>query len=298
MDTDLIARLAQRLGARLEQGETTHGMSGSRVRFARRDDGRACVLKVTSLRRDGDARAARRELAVYRDLAERLPIRTPTLLACHEDGDVIAMLLSAHGGIVPATSWDKRSWLAVAVDLARLHGTTVPEPDRWKDDKSPFLAMREPDLPLVEGFWREDPGFSLDAIVEGRELLEQEILQAGECFVHGDCHTENILHEDGGLVWIDWQSSGIGHPARELAFLSARATPSGARIPPEMLATYCHQRNIDPEQMRRSVIAAELGIFIFEWPPYASFDSPAGTRRVRHRARFLAEQWLEIAGHP
>ncbi len=91
-------------------------------------------------------------------------------------------------------------------------------------------------MPVVDGFWREDLGSSLDAIVESRELLEQEILQAGESFVHGDCHTENVLREDGALVWIDWQSTGIGNPSRELAFLAARATPSGARIPPEVLA--------------------------------------------------------------
>jgi Ser/Thr protein kinase RdoA (MazF antagonist) len=297
METDLIAKLAEQLGARVEMPDSTHGMSGSRVHFARREDGRTCVLKVTSLRREADARAGRRELAFYRDLAERMPIRTPALLDSYEDNDVIAMLLSAHGEIEPATSWDRRTWLALAVDLARLHGTAVPEPDRWKEHWSPFHALREPDMPMVDGFWREDLASSLDAIIESRELLEQVILQAGECFVHGDCHTENILREDSALVWIDWQSTGIGNPARDLAFLNARAAPSGARIPPEMLAVYCSECDKDLERMRRSVIAAELSIFIFEWPPYASFNSPAGTRRVRRHTRYLAERWIELGGH-
>lgn len=297
MDADLVAMLAERLDVRVELREFTHGMSGSQVYVARQEDGRACVLKVTSLRRDNDARAGHRELAFYRDLAERLPIRTPTLLDHYADNDVIAMLLSAHGEIGPATSWDRRSWRALAVDLARLHGTAVPEPDRWKVDRSPFHALREPDMPVVDGFWRQDLASSLDAIIESRELLEQEILQAGKCFIHGDCHTENILRENGALIWIDWQSARLGNPAMDLAFLEARATPSGARIPPELLVTYCSERDKDPERMRRSVIAAELSIFIFEWPPYASFNSPAGTRRVRHRTRYLAERWIEIAGH-
>jgi Ser/Thr protein kinase RdoA (MazF antagonist) len=271
-------------------------MSGSRVHFARREDGRECVLKVTSLRRDDDARAGHRELAFYRDLAGRMPIRTPALLDHFEDDETIAMLLSAHGGIEPATSWDRRSWLSLAVDLARLHGTEVPEPDRWLADRSPFHALREPDMPVVDGFWREDLSSSFDAIIESRELLEQEILQAGECFVHGDCHTDNILREDGAMVWIDWQSTRIGNPALELAFLEARATPSGARIPPEMLAKYCSETDKDLELMLRSIIAAELSIFIFEWPPYASFDSPAGTQLVRRRTRYLAERWTDIAG--
>jgi aminoglycoside phosphotransferase (APT) family kinase protein len=297
MDTDLVAELAERLNVRVELRESAHGRSGSQVYVARQEDGRKCVLKVTSLRRDDDARAGRRELDFYRDLAERMPIRTPTLLDYVEDNETVAMLLSAHGAIEPATSWNRRSWLTLAVDLARLHGTAVPEPDRWIDDQSPFHALREPDMPVVDGFWREDLASSLDAIIESRELLEQEILQAGECFVHGDCHTDNILRENGAMVWIDWQSTRIGNPALELAFLDARATPSGARIPPEMLATYCSERDKDLERMQQSVIAAELSIFIFEWPPYASFDSPAGTRLVRRRTRDLAERWIEIAGH-
>jgi aminoglycoside phosphotransferase (APT) family kinase protein len=150
---------------------------------------------------------------------------------------------------------------------------------------------------MVEGFWREDLGSLLDAIIESRDLLEREIPQAGECFVHGDCHTENILREDGALVWIDWQSAGIGNPARELAFLNVRTTPSGAVIAPESLAYYCNQRDINLERMERSVIAAELAIFIFEWPLYASFNTPAGIRHVRRRTRYLAEQWIEVAGH-
>lgn len=297
MDADLVAMLAERLDVRVELREFTHGMSGSQVYVVRQEDGRACVLKVTSLQRDDDARAGHRELAFYRGLAERLPIRTPTLLDHYADNDVIAMLLSAHGEIEPATSWNRRSWRALAVDLARLHGTAVPEPDRWKEHWSPLQVLRAPDLPMVEGFWREDLGSSLDAVVDSRELLEQAILQAGECFVHGDCHTENILREDGALVWIDWQGTGIGNPALELAFLDARATPSGARVPPEVLARYCTERDSDLQQMWRSVIAAELAIFVFVWPPYASYNSPAGTRRVRRRTRDLAERWMEIAGH-
>lgn len=296
MDTELVAKVAERLDVRVDMPASTLGKSGSRILFARRDDGRTCVLKVTSLREDNAARAGRRELAFYRDLAERMPIRTPALLDAYEDDAVIAMLLSAHGEVEPATSWDRRSWLALAFDLARLHGTAVPAPDRWTEMWSHFAALSEPDLPMIDGFWREDLGSALDAIVERRERLAQEILQAGECFIHGDCHTENILREDGALVWIDWQGTGIGNPARDLAFLHVRATPSGARIPPQLLATYCRERHTDLVRMRRSVIAAELGIFIFEWPPYASFNSPAGTQRVRRRTRDLAQGWMTLAG--
>ena len=296
MDSDLVVKMAERLNAHVELRKHTQGMSGSQVHLARRKDGRECVLKVTSLRRDEDVRAASRELDFYRNLAERVPVRTPALLDYFEDSEAIAMLLSAHGKLEPATSWDKRSWLSLAVDLARLHGTEVPEPERWIDDRSPLHALREPDMLVVDGFWREDLSAWYDRIIERRELLEQEILLAGEALVHGDCHTDNILRDNGALVWIDWQSTRIGSPALDLAFLEVRATPSGARIPPEMLATYCSERGRDLEPMLRSVVAAELSIFIFEWPPYASFNSPAGIRLVRRRTRYLAERWIEIAG--
>lgn len=296
MDLDRVASLAERLGVRVEPRESPHGMSGSQVHFARLEDGRPCVLKVTSLRSGDGARAGRRELRFYRHLAKQMPIRTPALLDYVEDTEALAMLLTAHGDTVPATAWDTGSWLSLAVDLARLHGTEVPDPDRWKDERSPVHSLRAPDIPMVDGFWREDLCSSLDTILDSRKLLEQEILRAGEAFVHGDCHTGNILREDGGLVWIDWQSTRIGSPAMELAFLEARAAPSGARIPREMLTRYCSERDADPEQMQRSMIAAELSILLFEWPPYASFNSPAGTRRVRRRTRYLAERWLDIAG--
>lgn len=298
-DTDLVAKLADQFDVRLEPRASTPGMSGSQVHFARRADGRRCVLKVTSLKRADDARAGRGELTFYRDLAERIPVRTPDLLDFYADNDVIAMLLSAHGAIEPATSWDSRSWRALAIDLARLHGTTIPVPEPWMmEDQPHFRALREPDMAVVDGFWRADLASLLDTIIDRRELLEREILRAGECFLHGDCHTENILREHGELIWIDWQSTRIGNPALELAFIDARATPSGARIPPELLAIYCGERDIDLEHMRRSVIAAELSIFVFEWPPYASFNSPAGTRRVRRRTRDLAEQWLATVDQP
>ncbi len=80
METDLVAKVAERLAVRVDMPASTLGKSGSRIHFARRQDGRTCVLKVTSLREDDAAQRGRRELAFYRDLAARMPIRTPALL--------------------------------------------------------------------------------------------------------------------------------------------------------------------------------------------------------------------------
>jgi aminoglycoside phosphotransferase (APT) family kinase protein len=292
MDADHLTNLASHVGVHIGDTAAAHGMSGSRVFFAHRRDGRRCVLKVTSRDSSHRERAAERELAVYRTLADHLPVRMPALLDWHEDETGIAMLISAHGEIVPATSWDTKAWHALALDLAHLHATTIPDPERWRGAGTDLWAFRNPDLTMIDAFWRADLGDALDAIVDDREHLARVILAAGECLVHGDCHTENIPHEGRDLVWIDWQSTRIGNPALELAFPSVRAAPSGAVIPPDLLATYCDERGIGYDAMLRSVTAAELSIFIFEWPQYAGFNTPEENQRVRLRARHLADSWF------
>ncbi len=293
MDTEFVTKAADRLHVHLNGQESIYGLSGSRIHFATQHDGTPCVLKTTSLRDDG--RAGQRELTFYRDIASQVPVHTPDLLGVYEESDAIAMLLSFHGAAEPATSWNRTSWHALATDLAHLHRTVLPEATGWeKDDAERFRPLRAPDIAMIEDFWRDDLGLALDAIVDSRDALEREILQAGTCFLHGDCHTDNILREPDGLVWIDWQSTRIGNPAMELGFLSARVTPSGVEVPEWFLRSYCKERQIEPERMRQLVIAAELSIFVFEWPPYTVFDTPEGTLHVRRRTQYLAEQWLDM----
>jgi aminoglycoside phosphotransferase (APT) family kinase protein len=295
MDTAFETQAADRLQVHLTGQESAFGLSGSRIHFATRHDGTPCVLKVTSLREANDARAGQRELTFYRDIASQVPVRTPDLLGVYEERNMIALLLSRHGSVEPALSWDPPMWRALATDLAHLHDTTPAEARNWSvEDEARFRPLRNPDIAMVEDFWRDDLAGTLDAILASREALEREILHAGMCFLHGDCHTENILREGDDLVWIDWQGTRMGNPALELAFLHARVTPSGAQVPAWFLDAYCSGREIELEQIRRSVIAAELSIFVFEWPPYTLFDTQDGTSRVRRRTRYLAEQWLNL----
>lgn len=295
MNDRLVARMAEKLNLRLSEENPTHGMSGSGVHFAYTRNGAKCVLKVTP-RTGGDSGArstGERELDFYCNLARYVSVRTPTLLGYHLDDDGVGMVLSVHGRIKAAPSWGRESWMSLATDLARIHAVAVPDRSRWQDAASPFYAIRNPDLPTVEGFWRKDLSDLLDSILASRTHIEEQISAAGQMFVHGDCHTENILVEDHALTWIDWQSAQIGSSARDLAFIDARATPSGARVPDEVLARYCDEFGADHAVMKRAVIAAELAIFIFEWPPYASFNTRLGTQRVRERTIELAMLWSQ-----
>jgi hypothetical protein len=39
----------------------------------------------------------------------------------------------------------------------------------------------------------------------------------------------------------------------------------------------------------------ELAIFVFQWPPFAAYNSPAGIARVNDRTRQLAATWFAIS---
>ena len=106
--------------------------------------------------------------------------------------------------------------------------------------------------------------------------------------VHGDCHTGNVLHHDGGLAFVDWQSAGFGRASSDLAFVSVRAIPSGVRVPAALLDEHVRRSQelgvaTDPA-FRRTVALEELAILVFQWPSYARWNSDTGIRRVRRRA--------------
>lgn len=264
-------------------------MSASYVTSVIDQSGHPAVLKLTPGEAgDSALRAAEHELNFYTSFAETAPIRTPVLLNHYRNDDGIAVLLSAHGRTKIAEAWDDRSWTALGADLALLHTMPIPT---WQRDWPLRNSLQHPDYSTIEQFWRPSLGTSLDKVLEQRTRLEQLIFCSDSSFLHGDCHTDNILHEDGRLVWVDWQAAGPGNLALDWALLSVRATPSGARIPSAALAEYCRTREMDLELTRRSVAAAEMSIFVFEWPPYAGYNTPVGVERVRHRTKHLVQQW-------
>ncbi|WP_275415313.1 phosphotransferase [Planotetraspora silvatica] len=116
-------------------------------------------------------------------------------------------------------------------------------------------------------------------------------------FVHGDCHTDNIVHATGPPVFCDWQSTGVGRAVSDLAFLSVRATSSGVVVPSALIHAYVDRRPGDHKLLECALVAEELAVLVFLWPPYAAFNSPTGIARVQSRARELAELYLGEAAH-
>ncbi|MEV0612763.1 aminoglycoside phosphotransferase family protein [Nonomuraea sp. NPDC050404] len=245
--------------------------SGADLIPVRTAGGTAAYLKVTPA-------GARRELRFYRQIARHAPVRTPRLLDHADTADGVALLLEATGESRDVRSWTQETWRALGRDLAALHGMPLPAGTDWQ------VSDADPDWATIEAFWGPELLARRAEFCAARSALPQ-------VFMHGDCHTENIAHAGNALVFCDWQAAGIGRPVSDLAFVSVRATPAGVTVPPVFLDAYCEHSPLDRGALERGVMAEELTIFLFQWPHYAAYNTPAGIDRVRRRVRDLGERW-------
>lgn len=292
-----LTDVAADLGITLAEATTLAGsLSGSHVYAVTRADHLRAVLKITT-GTDGPAReAAERELHVYLELSDRLGIRVPTLLDHRETGDAIAILLTAHPAPRPAARWTRDQWLALAADLGRLHQTPIPAGHQWRRPSWLAATLDSPDLDTARAFWSQ-PGEAelLAPILADPQALHEALDVTADCFLHGDCHTDNVLIEQHQLIWTDWQGAGAGTPAAELVFPAIRAIPEGADVPQDaMTRRYAQARGLDAAPLGRAVLAAELAILIFAWPGYAAFNTDIGIQRIRQRVRHRARDWLDV----
>lgn len=277
---------AQRSLARLES------RSGAGVHAVRTTSGQAAYLKVTPTTLGPQAlAAARRELRFYKDLAPITTVRTPRLLDCMDTAHGVAMLLEAAGEHLEPASWTPRMWANLGRELAALHNTSLPAGSDWSRPDELQDALADPQLDELKTFWAATLPQLAD-LVSRRAELEDQIRAIRPVFIHGDCHTGNIVHAPSSLVFCDWQSSGVGRPASDLAFLSVRATPAGTAIPQALVDAYLESRPCERRTLERALLAEELAIFVFLWPPYAAFNDALGIGRVRQRTLELAEQWV------
>jgi thiamine kinase-like enzyme len=272
----------------IELAGAASGAGVYRVQVAGED----AVLKVTG---PGRARQlARRELTFYRTMADRMPITTPRLLRYADDEDITALLLTAHQPSPPAPDWSQSAWLELARQLAALHSLPIPSEDHWLGTSWLRQALDQPPLDVAEGYWSNTSAAgSICVVLRRTSELAEAFGSTPDCFVHGDCHVDNLLREDRELVWADWQSVGVGSPAGELAFLWSRADADGAGLPYDaMLDVYLTHREADPVPLRRALVAAEIGILLFGWPQYAAYRAPDEQHRLARRLTHLTDRWL------
>jgi aminoglycoside phosphotransferase (APT) family kinase protein len=298
MNDDLMSEALRRFGIAIDDlAGQDDARSGAGVHPARTHGGLAAYLKLTPARlgtRMLDC--ARRELRFYRRLADHVPVGTPPFLGALDTDAGVALLVASAGRQVNVEAWSYQAWAALGRDLAGLHAVPVAGLDwsgeDWSGQDSLLEALSEPVSEEVTWFWG-DVLPELPELLASRDAMRAELAAQPEAFIHGDCHTGNIVHGPDGLVFCDWQSARLGRATADLAHLSVRATPAGVTIPREMMTAYLDGRGGDAADLERALVLAELAVFVFQWPPYAIYNSQAGIERVHSRAHLLARKWLD-----
>ena len=187
------------------------------------------------------------EVGSYRDMAETIAMRTPT---CHyaataDDGAWFVLLLE---DLHPARQGDQLRGSTVAeaeraaVSLAGLHGPCWCDPVLfellWITAIDPVGAACLGELltvavgQFVERYaGRLDPA-DAELLVPIAAAIEAWMLGRSERFapVHGDYRMDNLMFFPADdLAVVDWQTVGVGLPARDLAYLLETSLDPGAR---------------------------------------------------------------------
>ena len=264
-----------------------NGFSGAGV-FTFTIDGRDVVLKATPARNDAD-----RELTFYRDLADEMPVRSPTVLDSTSTDGLVVLLFPWMRPGPPAREWTHATWLEIARQLGSLHSTLnadglAARPWLGRDGNGPDPAARA-------ALWAELPAkrTAIPLLAELRSL-DRAVEIPPLCLIHGDCHAENFLiADDGALVWVDWQAVGAGHGPEDLALLWQRAEFNGAEVPREAaLTAYAQARGIPVDDgLRRAVTAAEIRLLLMGWPSFLLQDPDQPRERLFDRLAELDRTW-------
>jgi aminoglycoside phosphotransferase (APT) family kinase protein len=275
------------------------GISGSTV-YRLAGGAAPLILKITGRDAPDHVRArAQREIAFYRMLAPTIPLALPRVLALAAgDTGGSAVLLAAYRPPDPPAAWNTSRYLAVAAQLARLHGAFWNRTDRlasltWL--RHPPVGDDPARMQQAQAAWRtlqSRPRFAailtrpmlagITRLLDYIPALTAAIQALPATLCHGDCHTGNLLSDASGrLIWADWQEVGIGPGPDDLAFFVQRALMAGSIVPEEpMIARYCREvaaqtgLPLAPAIIRRALAAAELRTRLLDWPDYLGDAAP------------------------
>jgi aminoglycoside/choline kinase family phosphotransferase len=205
-------------------------------------DGTDRTVIVKYARADVESEMARmayaKEVAFYAELGDRVTVRTPDCLyAAMADGAprfvlVLEDLSDAQPGDQIAGCPVGHAEAAV-VNLAGLHGPTWCDAElassSWlASDPAVTTELLTPFLAVAADAFAERFGAELDpteaaVLAASRELLAPWTLDRGDRFavIHGDYRLDNLLFPDGDparVAAVDWQTTALGPPARDLAY--------------------------------------------------------------------------------
>ncbi|BBZ51649.1 aminoglycoside phosphotransferase [Mycobacterium heidelbergense] len=192
----------------------------------------------------------RSECAFYTTVADRVRVPSPRCFYCEitEDARDYALLLADQAPAVQgdqiAGCGEREARLAV-VALAGLHGPSWCDPF-WLN--VPGLAFPRPDEASAKGLGdvaKLSAEITLEKLGDRMSAEDRETLTAAMgkvapwlfaerdrfALLHGDYRLDNLLFDPdrGGVSVVDWQTLGVGLPARDLAYFTATSLDSRLR---------------------------------------------------------------------
>ena len=231
-----------------------------------------------------------REWAFYRDLASRVPVWLPYLLASHADDGCIVMLFVAYGSR-PAIEWENRDWVDVARELARMHGAYWGMPGRDALEWLPAHPMQVTATTVRKATvkWRQlserddldrvfvpsDSGW-IPGLLHRASALAEPLDRIARTLCHGDFHAGNLLLDsEGHWLFADWQEVSVGIGLQDLSFMCEQALVTGAEIPRHEILMAYHaelERRVDRLQdaatLHRAWDTTELLSYLLIWPDF------------------------------
>jgi hypothetical protein len=205
----------------------------------------------------------RSECAFYTGVVDHVKVPTPQCFYCEISDDELdyALLLADQAPAVQgdqiAGCAEREARLAVTA-LAGLHGPSWCQP-AWLD--FPGIAFARPDAASANGLGevaRMSAEITLDKLGDRMSAADRETFTAAMGLVapwllaerdrfallHGDYRVDNLLFDpDGsGVTVVDWQTLGVGLPARDLAYFTATS------LEPELRASI--EKNLVDEYHR------------------------------------------------
>lgn len=184
----------------------------------------------------------RSECAFYASVAARVRVPTPECFYCEisEDALDFALLLADQAPAVQgdqiAGCGEQEARLAVTA-LAGLHGPSWCDPV-WLD--FPGIAFNRPDAASAKGLGdvaQMSADITLDKLGDRMSAADRETFREAMGLVtpwvlaeqdrfsllHGDYRLDNMLFrpDAASIAVVDWQTLGVGLPARDLAYFAA-----------------------------------------------------------------------------
>ena len=272
--------------------ESLHGGSSGSMVYRLWTNTEQFVLKTTAPASADYIRThAQREISFYTQLAPRLAVPTPRILASAALSGQTALLLAAYEPSEPAPRWQHNDYVEIAEQLAHFHSqfwdtTHTLAPYSWLQSHD---HSDEPNLDTIRAAWKPLRGrlavlgvddANVDAMLDHGVRFLAAIAKQTTTFpttlCHGDFHSANLLRDaEGCFMWADWQEVGKGYGPRDLSFFVQRAMTDGGDVPEDILVEVYHARlcaligvDISRAALVQVMDAFELGTRLLHWPAY------------------------------